>query len=84
MSNPLRTALCDTILKSTHHPDSEKKKSFLWAFFLETFAHSMHSDPCFWTHLGLKYSRLPKFIQKIDRNARMSRIFMDSLDKSAF
>ncbi len=34
--------------------------------------------------MGLKYSRLPKFIQKIDRNARMSRIFMDSVDKSAF
>ena len=43
--------------------------------------------PCFWTHLGLKYSsRLPKYakyIQTIDRNARMSRIFMDSVDKSA-
>ena len=35
--------------------------------------------PCFWTHLGLKYTRLTKFIPKLD-----PRIFMDSLDKSAF
>ena len=34
--------------------------------------------------MGLKYSRLSKFIQKIDPNSRMPRIFMDSLDKSAF
>ena len=40
--------------------------------------------PRFGAYLGLKYSRLPKFIQKIDPNARMPRIFMDSLDKSAF
>ena len=33
MSNPLRTALCDTILKSTHHPDSEKKCHFYGHFF---------------------------------------------------
>ena len=38
----------------------------------------------FGAHLGLKYFRLPKFIQKIDPNARMPRIFMDSLDKSTF
>ena len=38
----------------------------------------------FWGFLGLKYSRLSKFIQKIDSNARMPRIFVDSVDKSAF
>ena len=27
--------------------------------------------PCFWAHLGLKYFRLPKFIQKIDPNASL-------------
>ena len=31
-----------------------------------------------------KYSKLTKFIQKIDPNSRMPRIFMDSIDKSAF
>ena len=36
------------------------------------------------THLGLKYSRLTKFIQKIDPNSRMPRIFMDSVDKLTF
>ena len=37
---------------------------------------------CFAAHLDLKYSRLPKFIQKIvPNNARMPRIFMDSIDK---
>ena len=35
-------------------------------------------------HLGLEYSGLPKFIQKIDLNARMPMMFMDSVDKSAF
>ena len=35
----------------------------------------------FGTHLGFKYSRLTKFIQKIDPNVRMPRIFMDSVDK---
>ena len=38
----------------------------------------------FWGSFGSQYSRLPKFIQKIDPNARMPRIFMDSVDKSAF
>ena len=31
-----------------------------------------------------KYSKLTKFIQKIEPNSRMPRIFMDSIDKSAF
>ena len=31
-----------------------------------------------------KYSKLIKFIQKIDPNSRMPRIFLDSVDKSAF
>ena len=34
-------------------------------------------------NLGLKYSRLPKFIQKIYPNARMPMILMDSLVKFA-
>ena len=38
----------------------------------------------FWGSFVRKYSKLPKFIQKIDPNLRMSKIFMDSLDKSAF
>ena len=31
----------------------------------------------FWIHLGVKYSRLTKFIQKMDPNARMLKIFSD-------
>ena len=34
-----------------------------------------HSHPSFWTHLSLNCSRLTKFIQKIDPNSRMPRIF---------
>ena len=37
----------------------------------------------FWVLFFRKYSKLSKFIQKIDPNARMLRIFMDSIDKSA-
>ena len=33
--------------------------------------------------LDRKYFKLTKFIQKIDPNSRMLRIFMDSVDKSA-
>ena len=40
------------------------------------------SHPCFWIHLGLKYPRLTKFTQKFDPNARILKIFMDSLDTS--
>ena len=33
---------------------------------------------------GRASSLMSKYIQKTDRNARMSRIFMNSVDKSAF
>ena len=38
----------------------------------------------FWVLIVRKYSKVTKFVQKIDPNSRMARIFMDSLDKSAF
>ena len=38
----------------------------------------------FLNSFGLKYSRLTKFIPKYDLNSRMTRIFMDSVEKSAF
>ena len=38
----------------------------------------------FWVLFVRKYSKLTKFIQKIDPNSRMPRIFMDLADKSAF
>ena len=38
----------------------------------------------FWVLFVRKYSKLTKFIQKIDHHLRMARIFMDSVDKSAF
>ena len=38
----------------------------------------------FWVLFVRKYSKLTKFIQKIDPNSRIPRIFMDSVDKSAF
>ena len=37
-----------------------------------------------WVLFVRKYYKLTKFIQKIDPNSRMPRIFMDSLDKSTF
>ena len=40
--------------------------------------------PIFWVLFVRKYSKLSKFIQKIVPNARMPRIFMDSVEKSAF
>ena len=38
----------------------------------------------FWVLFVRKYSKLTKFIPKIDPDSRMPRIFMDSVDKSAF
>ena len=44
-----------------------------------------HSGPCFGSYLlGNILSYLTKFIQKIDPNSRMPRIFMDLVEKSAF
>ena len=38
----------------------------------------------FWGSFVRKYAKLPKFIQNIDSNSRMLKIFMDSVDKSSF
>ncbi len=51
---------------------------------VSNFSKSKSFRYMFWVLFVRKYSKLPKFIPKIDLNSRMPRIFTDSVDKSAF
>ena len=50
---------------------------------VSNFSESKAFRSMFWVLIVRKYSKLPKFIQKLDLNARMLRIFSDLRDKSA-
>ena len=51
---------------------------------VSNFSESKAFRSMFWVLFVRKYSKLPKFIKKLDLNARMLWIFSDLRDKSAF
>ena len=53
-------------------------------YLVSNISESKPFSSMFWGSFDRKYFKLPKFIQKNYPNSRMPRIFMDSVDKSAF